>query len=40
VNNNDFEEEIISKPYSKYVYQPISKGLKPIKKRGLFKGYK
>ena len=32
VKNDDFGEEITSKPYSKYVYQSVSKGPKPAKK--------
>jgi hypothetical protein len=28
VDNDNFEEEITLKPYPKYVYQPVSKGLK------------
>jgi hypothetical protein len=37
VNNNDFGEEITSKPYSKYVYQPVLKGLKSAKKEAFLK---
>ena len=29
VKNNDFKKEIHSKPYSKYIYQSVSKGSKP-----------
>ena len=32
VKNDDFREEIISKPYSKYVYQPVSKERKSTEK--------
>ena len=36
VKNDDFGEEITSKPYSKYVYQPVSKGPKSEKKEAFF----
>ena len=35
VKDNDFEEEITSKLYSKYVYEPVSKGPK-LSKREAF----
>jgi hypothetical protein len=37
VNNNDFEEEITSKPYPKYVYQTAEKGPKSAKKEAFLK---
>ena len=35
VKNNDFGEEITSKPYPKYVYEPVSKGPKSEKKESI-----
>jgi hypothetical protein len=37
VNNDDFGEEITSKPYLKYVYQHFLKGPKPAKKEAFLK---
>jgi hypothetical protein len=37
VDNNNFKEEITSKPYLKYVYQSISKGLKLAEKEAFLK---
>jgi Transposase IS4 len=37
VNNDNFGEEITSKPYPKYVYQPVSKGPKLTEKEAFLK---
>jgi hypothetical protein len=37
VNDNDFGEEITSKPYPKYVYQTAEKGPKSAKKEAFLK---
>jgi hypothetical protein len=37
VNNNDFKEEITSKPYLKYVYHTAEKGPKSAKKEAFLK---
>jgi hypothetical protein len=37
VNNDNFEEKIALKPYLKYVYQPVLKGLKLVKKEAFLK---
>jgi hypothetical protein len=37
VDNNDFREEITSKPYSKYVYQSVKKRPKTREKGAFFK---
>jgi hypothetical protein len=37
VNNNDYEEEITSKPYPKYVYKSTEKGLKTAEKEAFLK---
>jgi hypothetical protein len=37
VNNNDFREEITLKLYLKYVYQPVLKGPRLVKKLAFLK---
>jgi hypothetical protein len=37
VDNDNFGKEITSKPYSKYVYQPVSKGPKLAEKEAFLK---
>jgi hypothetical protein len=37
VDNNSFDKDITSKPYSKYEYQAISKGPKTTEKRAFLK---
>jgi hypothetical protein len=37
VENDNFSEDIISKPYLKYKYQSVSTGLKSVKKEAFFK---
>jgi hypothetical protein len=37
VKNNDFSEDIMSKPYPKYKYQSVSKGPKPAEKEVFLK---
>jgi hypothetical protein len=39
VDNDNFKEEIASKPYSKYVYKTAKKRSKNSGKRGLFSSY-
>jgi hypothetical protein len=37
IDNDNFGEEITSKPYSKYIYEPVLTGLKPAKKEEFLK---
>jgi hypothetical protein len=37
VDNDNFGEEITSKPYSKYIYKPVLTGPKPAKKEEFLK---
>jgi hypothetical protein len=39
IKNNDFRREITSKPYPKYVYQPVSKGPKTAQKKAFLKSF-
>jgi hypothetical protein len=33
MENDDFDKDIMSKPYLKYKYQSVSTGPKPVKKK-------
>jgi hypothetical protein len=37
VNNNNFKEEITLKPYLKYVYKIVKRGLKTVEKEAFLK---